>query len=118
KNKFILKKKKEIDLIFRFKKNVKNYFFILYYFQNPNILHFKFALSVSKKYGKAHERNLIKRRLRMIIHRYMSFIDSRASFVVVIKPSAKKLNFVDLEKKFLILFQKSFLITSYKGNYL
>lgn len=114
-NKFILKKK-EIDLIFRFKKNVKNYFFTLYYFKNNNLAHFKFALSISKKYGKAHERNLIKRRLRMILRYYMSYIDSKASFVLVIKPSAKKLNFLELEKKVLILFKKSFLMTSFKGN--
>lgn len=115
-NKFILKKKKEIDLIFRFKRNVKNYFFTLYYFKNNNLTHFKFALSISKKYGKANERNLIKRRLRMVLRHHMSYIDNKVSFVLVIKPSAKKLNFLELEKKVLILFKKSFLITFFKGN--
>ncbi|MGI3135990.1 MAG: ribonuclease P protein component [Candidatus Phytoplasma vitis] len=107
KKKFILKKKKEIDLIFKFKKNIKNYFFILYYIKNENLENFKFALSINKKYGKAYERNLIKRRLRMIIHNNMYLIDKHMSFVLVIKFAAKELNFYNLEKKFLILLKKS-----------
>ncbi|WP_341266472.1 ribonuclease P protein component [Candidatus Phytoplasma fraxini] len=107
KKKFILKKKSEIDLIFKFKKNVRNYFFLLYYIKNENLENFKFALSVSKKYGKAHERNLIKRRLRMIIHNNVSLIDNNFSFVLVVKEAAKKLKFSDLEKNFIILIKKS-----------
>ncbi|WCA22439.1 ribonuclease P protein component [Candidatus Phytoplasma oryzae] len=110
KKKFILTKRKEINLIFKFKKNVRNYFFILYYAKNNHFSHFKFALSINKKYGKSHERNLIKRRLRMIIHNYYSIIDYKSSFVLVIKPSAKKLNFKELSEKFLYLLKKSFLI--------
>ncbi|MDV3196349.1 MAG: ribonuclease P protein component [Candidatus Phytoplasma stylosanthis] len=104
----MLKKKKEIDLIFKFKKKVKNYFFILYFMKNKNLDNFKFALSISKKYGKAHDRNLIKRRLRMIIHNNMSFINKNMTFVLVIKPTSKELGFLDLEKKFLILIKKTF----------
>ncbi|MEZ0180424.1 ribonuclease P protein component ['Camptotheca acuminata' phytoplasma] len=107
KKKFICNKK-EIDLIFKFKKKVKNYFFILYFFKNENLENFKFALSISKKYGKAHERNLIKRRIRMIIYNNISFISKNILFILVIKPAAKELDFVNLEKKFLVLIQKTF----------
>lgn len=107
KKKFILKKKSEIDLIFKFKKNVRNYFFILYYIQNKNLENFKFALSINKKYGKAHDRNLIKRRLRMIIHNNFSLINNNMSFVIVVKNNAKKLDFSNLEKKFLTLIKKT-----------
>ncbi|MDV3167026.1 MAG: ribonuclease P protein component [Vigna little leaf phytoplasma] len=111
KNKFILKKKKEIDFIFRLKKNVKNYFFILYYARNLQFNHFKFALSINRKYGKAHERNLIKRRLRMIIYQYKYLINKQSSFVLVIKPTARELTFSGLEKNFLFLLRKCYLIT-------
>ncbi|KXT29307.1 ribonuclease P protein component [Candidatus Phytoplasma oryzae] len=110
KKKFILKKRKEIDLIFKLKKNVRNYFFTLYYFKNISFDHFKFALSINKKYGKSHERNLIKRRIRMIIYQNISLINSKASFVLVIKPSAKSLNFNELSQKIIYLLKKSFLI--------
>ncbi|KAB8121901.1 MAG: ribonuclease P [Candidatus Phytoplasma cynodontis] len=111
KKKFILKKRKEINFIFKLKKNVRNYFFILYYAKNNNFDHFKFALSINKKYGKSHERNLIKRRLRMIIYQNVYLINNKASFVLFIKPSAKCLNFNDLSKQFNNLLKKSFLIT-------
>ncbi|WBL31385.1 ribonuclease P protein component [Candidatus Phytoplasma sacchari] len=110
KKKFILKKRKEINFIFKFKKNVRNYFFILYYARNPEFEHFKFALSINKKYGKSHERNLIKRRLRMIIYNNICLIDKKSSFVLVIKPPAKNLSFNELSEKFTYLLKKSFLI--------
>ncbi|MDO8168263.1 ribonuclease P protein component [Candidatus Phytoplasma melaleucae] len=113
KRKFILRKNSEINLIFRSNKNhnVKNAFFTLFYVKHVNTLHFKFTLSISKKYGKAHERNLIKRRLRMIIYNYSKFIDSSVYFAVVIKPKAKELNFANLTQNLLMLLQKSSLIT-------
>jgi ribonuclease P protein component len=116
KKKFILKKRSEINFIFKFKKKVKNYFFILYFAENMEFEHFKFALSISKKYGKSHERNLIKRRIRMIIHNNFLLINKKASFVLVIKPATKQLSFSDLSEKFLILLQKSFLIQKDKNK--
>ncbi|WP_017193799.1 ribonuclease P protein component [Vaccinium witches'-broom phytoplasma] len=105
KRKFILRKNSEIDLIFKLNKNknIRNGFFTLYYAKNNHFKHFKFALSISKKYGKSHERNLIKRRLRMIICQNMNMINPHTSFVLVIKPKAKELDFVGLSKYFLIL---------------
>ncbi|MBP3059455.1 ribonuclease P protein component [Texas Phoenix palm phytoplasma] len=110
KRKFILKKKKEINFIFKFNKCVRNYFFLLYYVVDTDLDYFRFALSIGKKYGKSHERNLIKRRLRMIIHENSSFIKKNISFVIVIKPVAKQLNFLNLKKNVLFLLKKSFLI--------
>jgi RNase P protein component len=43
----------------------------------------------------------------MIIHNNMHLIDKHMSFVLVIKFTAKELNFYNLEKKFLILLKKS-----------
>ncbi|QTX03206.1 ribonuclease P [Candidatus Phytoplasma luffae] len=107
KKKNICKNKNELDLIFKLKQKVKNYFFILYFIKKK-LDHFKFVLSISKKYGKAYERNLIKRRLRMIIHKNMSLIDKNIIFIVIIKPTAKELDFANLEKKFLVLIKKIF----------
>jgi ribonuclease P protein component len=110
KRKFILRKKSEINFIFKLNKNknIRNSFFTLYYVKNSHFKHFKFVLSIGKKYGKSHERNLIKRRLRMIIYQQMNIINPHLSFVLVIKTKAKELDFTGLSKNFLILIKQLF----------
>ncbi|CAP18566.1 Ribonuclease P [Candidatus Phytoplasma mali] len=110
KKKFIIKKDIDISNILKLKKSIGNPFFVLYYSKNKNQTHFKFALSIGKKYGKAYERNLIKRRLRMIIHEFHILIDFKISFVLVIKPKAKNLTFQQIKEDFFILLKKSNLI--------
>ncbi|MDO7983525.1 MAG: ribonuclease P protein component [Pigeon pea little leaf phytoplasma] len=81
KKKFILSKNKEINLIFQNdNKSVANYFFKIYYIHYAKTLNFKFALSINKRYGKSHERNLIKRRIRAIIYNYSSVLKPNVFF--------------------------------------
>lgn len=42
------------------KNTVGNSYFVLYYQKNHDNINFRFAISVSKKIGKAFERNLMK----------------------------------------------------------
>ncbi|AGL90409.1 Ribonuclease P protein component [Candidatus Phytoplasma australiense] len=100
KRKYILKKESEITAVFRSKKRCGNSSFIIYYSKQNVNTYFKFALSVGKKYGKAHERNLIKRRLRAIIRNYSSNLNPAFFFVIVIKPPAKNLTFQQLKTTF------------------
>ncbi|WP_334331168.1 ribonuclease P protein component [Candidatus Phytoplasma prunorum] len=110
KKKFIIKKDIDISNILKFKKSIGNSFFVLYHVKNKTQTHFKFALSIGKKYGKAYERNLIKRRLRMIIKEFHVLIDFKISFVLVIKPKAKNLIFQQIKKEFFILLKRSNLV--------
>ncbi|WP_349402132.1 ribonuclease P protein component [Candidatus Phytoplasma solani] len=100
KRKYILKKESEVTAVFRSKKRYGNSSFMIYYLQQNTNPHFKFALSVGKKYGKAHQRNLIKRRLRSIISNYACNLNSTIFFVIVIKPQAKNLTFQQLKYLF------------------
>ncbi|MDO8057627.1 ribonuclease P protein component [Candidatus Phytoplasma gossypii] len=67
---------------------------------------------LDKRYGKSHERNLIKRRIRAIIYNYSSVLKPNVFFIIIIKPTAKKLNFFDLSVKLSVLLRKSRLISS------
>ena len=101
-----VKKSSEIDAIFTQKNSKGDKFFAVYYMQNENEAHFRFALSVGKKYGNAVERNLIKRRVRHIIQSVSEQL-SCVRFVVVIKPRAKALEYQQIKTKLIDLFLKS-----------
>lgn len=112
KRKYILKKESEINPVFKSKRIYRNPFFIIYYTKQTDFPHFKFALSVGKKYGKAHERNLIKRRLRAIIRSFSPYLNPKMFFFIVIKSQAKSLNFKQLKTFFLKFATKTRILLS------
>lgn len=87
---------------------IGNGYFILYHQKNHEIKDFRFALSVPKKFGKAHERNLMKRRLREIV-RMNSFISS-TEFFLISRLKAKSLNFAEIKASVEDLFIKANLL--------
>lgn len=101
-----VKKTSEIDAIFKKRQSKGDKFFAVYYIENENEKHFRFALSVGKKYGNAVERNLIKRRVRHIVQSIQEqFVCVR--FVIVIKPRSKELDYQQIKTKLIDLFSKS-----------
>lgn len=105
KKKYRIKKNSEIDAIFKLKKVKGNLFFALYQ-ADHEYPHLRYALSIGKKYGKAHERNLAKRRLRDIILKLSPNIVNK-SFIIVIKPTSKSLNYPDMYHHIVELLTKS-----------
>lgn len=97
KKRYRIKKNYEIASIVSAKKKVVNNNFIIYYQKNKENKT-RFAFSVSKKYGKAFERNNAKRRARNIFRKYLK-TDLAFDFVVVIKAAFKRAEFEILEKE-------------------
>ncbi|MDR2822125.1 MAG: ribonuclease P protein component [Acholeplasmatales bacterium] len=105
---YSIKKQSEIDALFKNKKNTSNSYFTIYYSINSENIHFRFVLSIGKKYGNSVLRNKMKRRLREIIRKNMNFIISNVDFVIIIKPSSNILFFEEIEKNVSDLLKKIF----------
>ena len=91
KKQYRIKKSKEIDAIIKKRNSCGNNLFVIYY-KETEMKHFRFAISIGKKYGNAVERNLIKRQIRMIFQNYDNL--PLFDFVVVVKPKAKSVSFL------------------------
>ncbi|MFA6801782.1 MAG: ribonuclease P protein component [Acholeplasmataceae bacterium] len=110
KKEYRVKKSSEIDAIFKHKKSKNNQWYGIHQKKSEKSNHFRFSLSIGKKYGNAVERNLSKRRLRMIILELSPIIKNNIEFVVVIKPASKSLSFQEMRKTIIELLKKSNLL--------
>lgn len=86
-----VKKGKEIEAIIKKRESVGNKYFVLYKKKNHEQKHFRFAVSVPKKYGNAVSRNKIKRQIREIVSKENILPNFDLFFVV--KPAAKSLSY-------------------------
>ena len=66
----------------------------------------RFGFVVSNKIGKANVRNLVKRRLRAIVRKYIAKISKKNNYIIVAKEAIAQLSYLDLEKEVLNLFEK------------
>jgi len=103
-----VKKNTEIEKIIRKKESVGDGFFVIYKSENVQTGHFRFAVSVSKKYGIAVERNQIKRRVREIVA--AAHFQGRYDFLIVVKTVAKKLDFNEMQTDLNKLFARAKII--------
>lgn len=67
----------------------------------------KIGISVSRHYGKAWKRNLIKRRIRAVCHELIDQINN--GFLIIIKPGfgLDKLSFEDLKFEIIAIFRST-----------
>ncbi|MCL2522140.1 MAG: ribonuclease P protein component [Erysipelotrichales bacterium] len=100
-----IKKNTEIEELVKKKKSVGNKYFVIYYAANKHD-HFRYCVSVSKKYGIAVERNKIKRQIRAILAARMIYY-AKNDFLVAIKPTSKELPFDKIEENINYLLIKS-----------
>jgi len=105
KKEYSIKKNSEIEKIIQRKNSVGDQFFVIYKAEQTKYPHFRFAQSVSKKFGNAVKRNLVKRRVREII--LQNQFKSNHEFFIVIKPAANKLEFLELKNDLEKLFARA-----------
>ncbi len=98
-----IRKDREFSFLYRKGKKVANDNFVVYFF--PKSYCFKVGFSINKKYGKAYERNKIKRRLSEIIRLELNRLKP-ASVVIVVLKSAKTRTYLELKDSLCNLFEK------------
>ena len=96
KKEYRVKKSSEIEMIVKYRQSRANKHFVIYKKENHDNTHFRFAVSVPKKYGNAVERNKIKRQVREIISK-LDIIEVFDVFVVIRKDS-KGITFKEIQQ--------------------
>ena len=110
KKEYRLKKNHEIASIVLKRQRISSEYFIMYYLLNDNKavnkeINTQIAISVSKKYGKAFERNKAKRQVREIIRPNIILLNNK-KVVIVVKLNSKNVQFEELKKDLQILLKR------------
>ena len=82
--KYIIKKNEEIQSIIKNSKKLVNKYYIVYYLKN-SLSYNRYCVSVSKKIGKAHIRNLYKRRIKDILMKFK--YNNSSDYVIILRKS-------------------------------
>lgn len=104
KKKQIIQKSSEFTEIINKCPYKKNSYFVIYYRKNNE--HNRYGISVPTKTGKAHIRNLIKRRIKNIIDNHQNNVQSTYDYVIIIRKRLLELNYQQMEEQLITLMKK------------
>jgi ribonuclease P protein component len=77
-------------------------FVVLSTLADPALPHLKVAIITTKKVGKAHDRNLLRRRIRSILQLHGDrIVDPKRLLVTIPRPGSATASFEDLESDWL-----------------
>ena len=92
---YIIRKNEEIKLIVKTGKKTVSKYFIIYNIESDTKYN-KYCVSVSKKLGKAHIRNKMKRRIKDILMK--NKMELKRKYVIILKKEAVTASYSDLEE--------------------
>ncbi len=96
KKEYRVRKNEDFQRIISKKKSYANRQFVVYYYPNE-LGHMRAGLSVSKKLGKAVERNKIKRQVRHMIMNVFNK-ESSCDYIVIVRKGYLQYNFKENEE--------------------
>lgn len=100
-----LKKNRDFQKVYSKKKTDGNKTFTLFYKKN-NLKNKRVGFVITKKVGKAVQRNKIKRRLREIYRTNFEKLNDGYDYIFVVKNQAVELDYKNLERSFLHLVKR------------
>lgn len=95
----MIKEKKDFSRIINNKKYHGNKYFVIYEIEEINNYP-HFGIAISKKYGKAFERNKIKRQVRNIVDKYKKLFKNNHNYIIMIKKSCYDQSYQQLDHEF------------------
>lgn len=104
--KYIIKESRIFDEIIKNGKIIKNYNFVIFYKKKDQQLYNKYGIAVPKKVGKAHIRNNLKRKVRVILRNANKNFENSYNCIIIIRNSCLNLTYQELENSLLKLLNK------------
>ena len=98
--KYIIRKNEEIKSIIDESKKIVNKYYIVYS-KNNTLGYSRFCVSVSKKIGKAHTRNLYKRRIKDILMK--NNINNSCDYVIILRNQILDINYEVMKQELIKL---------------
>lgn len=103
--KYIVKESRVFDEVIETGKKVKNYNFVIFYKEKKDSPT-KYGITVPKKVGKAHIRNMLKRKVRAIIRNYNKNYEKNYNCIIIIRKSCLNLSYQELSSSLQYLLDK------------
>lgn len=103
--KYIVKESRVFDEVIETGKKVKNYNFVIFYKEKKDSPT-KYGITVPKKVGKAHIRNMLKRKVRAIIRNYNKNYEKNYNCIIIIRNSCLNLTYQELSSSLQYLLDK------------
>ena len=94
-----LKRSQDFKMVYKKGQSYANRDFVVYLRKNQGA-QARVGFSISRKVGKATERNLIKRRLREIIKSLPMILDSHYDIIIIVRKNIKDIAYDSLQKSF------------------
>lgn len=102
-----LKKNEDFSLVFKKGKSVSDPLLVLYFLHKDKQEPFRVGYSVSKKLGKAVQRNRIKRVMREVVRLNQAHIPNGVDLVLIARQGIVDKHFSEVERSFVHLMKKS-----------
>ena len=103
--KYIVKESRIFDEVIETGKKIKNYNFVIFYKEKKDSPT-KYGITVPKKVGKAHIRNMLKRKVRAIIRNYNKNYEKNYNCIIIIRNSCLNLSYQELSSSLQYLLDK------------
>lgn len=100
---YIIRKNEEIQVVVKTGRKKVSNLFIIYYIDNNEEKN-KYCISVSKKLGKAHTRNKIKRRIKDILMK--NRMEFNKKYVIIVRKEAVTSTYEELTNKLLSMIKE------------